>query len=156
MAFTGVIIISSCTKLEDEPAAADMSTATIKGTALANLDLSNDTNQFGGFEIKYEKVPTGTRIIARINSADLDPTPDFTMEYQDITFETQVGNAGAYELSVYAGVGNVNVFITGEDFMYQQKINDSTYENRVFRFADQNVSVLKNISIIQDFYYVTQ
>ncbi|RLD57983.1 MAG: hypothetical protein DRJ05_08810 [Bacteroidetes bacterium] len=139
----GMIFSTSCTKLEDETSSSSMSKATIKGEALANLDLSNDTNATGGFEIQLEKVPNGTTVFARINSMDLDPNPNVQIDYQDITFQVTVEN-GEYEVEVYAGKGNVDVKLITDQFEYNQKINDSTREMKVFTHVDENVVVINN------------
>ncbi len=141
--FAFMIYSTSCTKLEDETTSVTFKNATIKGDALANLDLSNDTNQFGGFEIQLEIVPSGTKIFARINSMDLDPNPSNVVDYQDITYETSADN-GKYEVVVQAGQGNVPVTILADDFEYNQKINDSTWEWKVFSMQNQNLTVINN------------
>jgi len=139
----GMIFSTSCTKLEDETASSSMSKATIKGEALANLDLSNDTNATGGYEIQLENVPNGTTVFARINSEDLDPNPGNQVDYQDITFQTTVEN-GEYEIKVYAGKSNVIVTMITDEFEYNRKINDSTWEMKVFSHQDENLTVINN------------
>ncbi|OQX79308.1 MAG: hypothetical protein B6D61_03790 [Bacteroidetes bacterium 4484_249] len=144
--FAGIAFMmysTSCTKCDDEAVALTIKNAIIKGDALANLDLSNDTNQNGGFEIQLEKVPNGIKIFARINSMDLDPNPSNMIDYQDITYETSVDN-GKFEVTVQAGQGNVPVTILADDFEYNQKINDSTWEWKVFSLQNQNLTVINN------------
>ncbi len=153
IAFIAFSFVTSCTKCEDEPTPAAMSTAKIEGIVYANLDLTNDTNALGFYELQWEKVPAGTKLFARINSEDLDPTPDFNTEYQDILFETTVLTGGSYNLSVYAGVSDVTVLIKGQEFLYNQKINDSTLEQRTFGLVDTQVSVIKNITRTEDLYF---
>lgn len=143
VALVGLIFSTSCTKCDDETTALTFKNATIKGDALANLDISNDTNQFGGFEIQLEKVPDGTKIFARINSMDLDPNPSNFIDYQDITYEASVTN-GKYEVTVQAGQGNVPVTILADDFEYKRKINDSTWEWKVFSLPNQNIPVIND------------
>lgn len=142
--FVGILISTSCTKCDEETTSATFSKALINGDALANLDLTNDTNEFGGFEIHLEKVPAGTKIFANINSMDLDPNPSGYINYQELTFQTTVSSAGKYEIEVYAGQKNVDVTILADDFEYNQKINDSTSEWKVFSLSDQNVSIINN------------
>jgi hypothetical protein len=153
IAFIALTFVTSCTKCEDDPEPAAMSSAIITGIVYANLDLTNDTNAFGFYELHWEKVPVGTKLFARINSEDLDPTPDFNTQYQDILFETAVQTGGAYNMSVYAGVGDVTVLIKGQEFLYNQKINDSTLEERTFGLLDTQVSVIKNITRTEDLYF---
>lgn len=148
--FVGLIFSSSCTKLEDPAETTSMTTATITGEAMANLDLSNDTNEFGGFEIQYENVPAGTVIYGRIDSEDLDATPNQFFEYEYILFNTKVSNNGKYTLEVYAGVNNVDVAVFADDFYYNQKINDSTWEWKTFSLQNQNLIVTKDIKKFED------
>jgi len=144
-----LIFSTSCTKCDEETTSQTFKQATIKGDALANLDLSNDTNQWGGYEVQLEKVPSGTIVFARINSYDLDPNPDNFVDYQDITFETEVNN-GEYEVMVYAGPSNVGVTLLADEFTYQTKINDSTYEWRVYAIQNQNLSVINDQTKFQN------
>ncbi len=130
-----------------------MTTAIIEGIVYANLDLSNDTNEFGAYELQWELVPAGTKLFARINAEDLDPVPDFQSDYQDILFQTTVLSDGTYGMSVYAGVRDVNVLIMGQEFLYDQKINDTTYEERTYGLNDLQVSVIKNITRTVDLYF---
>jgi hypothetical protein len=139
----GMIFSSSCTKVKDETPSSLMTTATIIGEALANLDLSNDTNATGGFELQLEKVPDGTKIFARINSEELDPNPNNFLNYQDITFSTTVTN-GEYEIQVYAGQSDVVVTLITDEFEYDQKINDSTWQKKVFSHLDENLTIINS------------
>jgi hypothetical protein len=153
IAFIAVSFVTSCTKCEDEPTPAAMSSAIIEGYVYADLDLTNDTNALGFYELQWEKVPVGTKLFARINAEELDPTPDFNTEYQDILFETTVLTGGSYSMSVYAGVGDVTVLIMGQEFLYNQKTDVSTFEQKTFGLADTQVSVIKNITRTEDLYF---
>ena len=130
-----------------------MSSALIEGMVYANLDITNDTNEFGAYELQWELVPAGTKLFARINAEDLDPVPHFNTDYQDILFQTTVISDGSYTMSVYAGVGDVNVLMMGQEFLYDQKINDSTLLERTFGLNDLQVSVIKNITRTVDLYF---
>jgi len=147
-------VITSCEKCDDSETDKTMTYAIVKGYVRANLDMRNDTNEFGGFEIQYEKVPAGTRIIARINSADLANDFNPLLNYEDITFEATVDNNGDYTLNVYAGVKDVNVLIMGEDFEYEQWIKDSTREWKKFTTPDLQTTVVKNLTKIEDMTYL--
>jgi len=149
-----MIYFSSCTKCDIENTQKSMSTTLIKGKAYANLDFRNDTNDFGGFEIQYEAVPTGTKLIARLNSQDLDPNPSGGLDYQTLTFETTVDNSGEYQLEVYAGADNLNVTITAEDFEFNQIVNDSTFQMRYFSLPATGVSVSSNSIDYNDLTFV--
>jgi hypothetical protein len=152
-AFITAVFVTSCTKCEDEPEPASMATALIEGIVYANLDLSNDTNELGGYQLQWEEVPAGTKLFARINAEDLDPNPDFQTEYEDILFQTSVSSNGVYGISVYAGVRDVDVLIMGQEFLYDQKINDTTYEERTYGLNDLQVSVIKDITRTVDLYF---
>ncbi|MEZ5082931.1 MAG: hypothetical protein R2750_05725 [Bacteroidales bacterium] len=143
--FVSLAYFSSCTKIDEETTPKSLTYAIIKGEAKANLDLSNDTNSYGGFEIQWEKVPLDTKVFARINSEDLqnEPTDDL---YQDILFETSVDNSGNYEVQVYAGNSNTYVTLFADNFKFDQKINDSVWEEKIFAFQTQEVMVSKNMT----------
>lgn len=143
---------NSCTKLEDETQAQTLTYATITGNVMANLDLSNDTTIYGTPEIQWEKVPSGTLIFARINSEDLDPNMSDD-QYQDILFETSVDNSGVYEMQVYAGAGNVTVALFADDFTHSQKVNDSTFRDKIFTYQSQNLTVIRNITKSNELYF---
>lgn len=151
--FVGLIVISSCTKFDETTTPKSLTYATIIGEARANLDLSNDTNEYGNPVIQWEKVPAGTMIFARINSEDLDPNMADD-QYQDILFETTVESNGMYTIQVYAGASNVNVALFADNFKYDQKINDSTWEEEVFTYQMQNLQVIKNMTKNNELFFI--
>jgi len=94
----GTIAIASCKKVEPTPAK-DPGTATIKGTLWANLDTWNDTNQSGGYQLKSEYVPAGTKVTVIVDSYDLDQTPDPSYNYQDLKYTGVIGTSGDYSIA---------------------------------------------------------
>jgi len=141
LSIMGMFYFSACTKVDIEKVEKEMTTTLIKGFAYANLDFTNDTNEFGGAEIQYEAVPAGTLLFAKLNSEDLDPNPNGQMEYQTLSFDATVGSDGSFEFKVYAGVDNINVTITAEDFEYNQVIDEDTTEKRYFVLPQSVVTV---------------
>jgi len=144
VALLGLFYLASCTKIEDAKSTTTIGMATINGEARANLDLTNDTNQYGLYEVQYEKVPGGTQIFARINTMDLDPNPSGNVDYRDITFNTTVTSSGLYEVEVYAGPSSTSVMLIADQFKYNQKINDSTWEEKIFSMSDVSLSVIND------------
>jgi hypothetical protein len=140
------VTLSSCEK-DDEYTPEAMTKATIKGRVEANLNTTNTGDEFA---------PTGTKIIAVINAADLsnDPVPGYN--YKDMTFETTVDANGNYEFKIYANTKNVNVTIMAEDFIYDQVIPEgtgTTTQRKVFVAGNQFTTVIKNTTKVVDLFY---
>lgn len=151
-----MITFSGCKK-DEEVLDLTLPTATIKGKVWADLNLANDTNLTGGYQYHPEFAPSGTKIIAVINSVDLVdvPTPGYT--YQDLTYEGSVDGNGNYTITLPARGKNVNVRIKAVDFEYNQIVMDvypATTTNRVvYTVADQLTTVVSNQIRIIDFAY---
>ncbi len=105
--------------------------AYIKGRALVNSDLSNDTSENGSFMITYEKVPQGTTLFARFDSRDLVLNPNNSITYEIITLSTKVDANGEYSFSVPANSKQFSVTITPEDYFSTIKLTDSTSKANV-------------------------
>ena len=149
----GILHLASCTKLEDAKPTSSIAKAMIMGDVKANLDLTNDTNQYGFPESRYEQVPSGTLLQARMNTESLDPNPNTILAYRDILFSAKVGSDGTYTFEVYAGPSNTPVTIIADDFRYDQKINDSTWEEKIFYLNNVNISVIQNQTNIVDLFF---
>jgi len=116
----GTIVIASCKKVEPTPAT-NPGTATIKGTLWANLNTHNDTNQSGGYLLKSEYVPAGTKVTVIVNSYDLDATPDGSYNYQDLKYTGVVGTAGDYSIANVPCYNTpINVEVYFNDFSYNK------------------------------------
>lgn len=112
-------VFSSCEKEEDYSAPA-MTTAKIEGRVEA--DLNQETTGL-------EKVPAGTKIFARINTADLVQNPIAGYTYEDKIYTTTVTAEGKYSFTVEAGKDPVAVSIWGEDFEYTITLWDGSTDD---------------------------
>lgn len=149
-----LVFTSSCEKDEDiNNPTPTLSTATITGFVYANLDLSNDTNEFGGYEMQYEKAPNGTILHAYIDAEDFVSEPQAGVVYQNLSYTTTVGNDGSYTFELPAVNKDVTVRITADEFSYNKIVNDSTNEMTNYAIMEQSPSIIAGISKIIDFYY---
>jgi hypothetical protein len=132
------VMILSC---EDEKTNKEFENgkATIEGTALVNLDLSNDT-----VGIVYESVPQGIRIYATINSIDLVQFPSGGVNYGTIIYDTVVGANGSFVFEVDANVDPVTVTFSADDFAANQVQGDETTEETVFELAGFYTEVVRD------------
>ncbi len=156
LSLTALLIFTNCDKEEEEIASDPMTTATIKGLVEANLNLTNDTDALGFYELKLELVPVGTKVIAVVNAADLVANPDPAVTYQDLTYETTVDASGMYTFTVDAITKSANYTLKFDDFEYDQRIFPDTVtvtERKVYTIADKYPSVVKNEIVIQDAIY---
>jgi hypothetical protein len=119
-------------------------TATINGTAFVNLDFTNDTAG-----TIYEYVPQGTRIYARINSADLLQFPSANVNYGDIVYDTVINASGAFTFVVAANMKDVTVTFYGNDFVANQVQGDATVEQKVFELPDNTFQESVNAGVIR-------
>lgn len=131
----------------------ELGKATIEGIVYANLNLANDTNDFGGYEVQYERAPAGTKIVATINGGELVSNPDPYVDYGNYKFDTEVATDGTFSIEVYAASNSANVILRAEDFAYDQQTTDSTTERKVFEANIQSPSVIANMKSISDIYY---
>ncbi len=134
------LIFISCGK-DAETVTVKNGSAKITGVAKCELDMTNTEREY---------VPSGTKIIATINTSDLVTAPDANINYPQKTFTTTVGANGAYTLAVDANAKTVNVTITASDFEYDKKINDTTYTRTVYSLAPNGVTVIDGITKIND------
>lgn len=83
-----------------------LSTATITGTVYANTDRTEAGN---------ETVPANTRIVAKINTADLVLNRDHSKAYADKFYETTTNSEGKYSLEVEVGSKELTVTLYPQD-----------------------------------------
>jgi hypothetical protein len=101
--------------------------AVIQGTALVNLDFTNDAPV-----VTYESVPQGTRIYGIINAIDLVQFPSGGVNYGTIVIDTIVEADGTFTLEVPANEKNVTVNFAADDFRADQVQFDQSLESKVF------------------------
>jgi hypothetical protein len=123
--------VSSCKKIETSNNKLENDTATIRGVAEAQLDLTNDTLLVP----VLEPIPSGTRIRARLASDDLLEFPSAGANYGTIQMETEVDSDGEFEFQVPANLNPVTVMFEADDFMTDQIQADTTEEEKVFELV---------------------
>lgn len=117
--------------------------ATIKGKA--RIELNEDNNN----PIKtWDKVPSGTKLYAKINSKDL-ATVLGNGTYADIFYETTVDGNSEYTFTVDANLKNVTVTITSDDFRADYITGGKT-EPKIFTLKATTETVVNNVSKIKD------
>ena len=141
-----IVVISGCKKEEATNAPSNVGTATLSGKVQAQLDLSNTT---------IENVPTGTKIIAVINSADLVTNPVVGVTYENISYETNVNSSGEYTFTNIAAANkDVTVTLYPVDFTYDQVQGDTiTHTRKIFSANPPTVVVIKGTTKYSDIFY---
>jgi hypothetical protein len=140
-------LLFSCTKDEDEnPASAgQFGIATITGQVKADLDLS---------QTNFEYVPSGTVIIAKIDINDLNI--EYSQDGIDQGFKiykTTVDENGRYSFNVDANAINVDITVMGEDFEYNQVVNDSLVVRRIFTLGQYYTTAVDGMNKVVDLNY---
>jgi len=140
-----VLITSSCTKENVDPVVVTNGNATITGIARADLDLT---------QLGLEYAPKGTIIFAKINLGDLvlKEDDDSTL-YCDRIYQTTVGVNGRYTVNVEANELNVDVSIMGEDFEYNQIVNDTLIIRKIYTLATNHTIVIDGMTKVVDLTY---
>lgn len=147
------IFFTSCENDDDETSnspVVTLSKATISGIAYANLNLTNDTVPAPDF---FEKVPTGTTIVAVIDVEDLITNPEPGVDYGKKQYQTTVQSDGSYTIDVDATSQDIIVTLKFNDFVYEQKVSDTETQRKIFEAADQFITVTKNVNQVSDVYY---
>jgi len=139
------LVLFSCTKETVEPVVVTNGNATVTGIARADLDLT---------QLGLEYVPEGTIIMAKINLGDLflNGGNDSTV-YGDKIYRTTVGTNGRYTINVEANEFNVDVSIMGEDFEYNQIVNDTVIVRKIYTLATNHTTVIDGMTKVVDLTY---
>ena len=140
-----VLVLFSCTKETVDPVVITNGNATVTGVARADLDLT---------QLGLEYVPEGTIIMAKINLGDLvlhDDNDSTVYGYR--IYKTNVGTNGRYTINVEANELSVDVSIMGEDFEYNQIVNDSLIVRKIYTLATNHTSVIDGINKVVDLTY---
>jgi len=146
MSLLFIALLSSCKKEEATNAPSTVGTATLSGQVQAELDLTNTS---------MENAPSGTKIVAVINSGDLVPDYKEGMVYENITYETTVDGGGNYTFSGIAAANKeVTVTVYPADFVYYQKQPDNSTVRKVYSIATPLTQiVIKGTSKVLDINY---
>ena len=140
IALIGAFVLSSCNKndYETEP----LKTITISGTVKANLDLT---------AANPGDAPNGTKIIFRIDAADLCQTPEAGYDYSTLQYEVEV-SGGKYSVELPAvNFKAVNVDIVPVDFKANQ-IQDATgaVKEKVFSSSAYTITIREGETYFED------
>ncbi|MDR1653388.1 MAG: hypothetical protein LBS01_07060 [Prevotellaceae bacterium] len=138
---TLTIAVASCQKYEpSEPVSADkLKKATITGTVYADLDRTNADLEFA---------PEGTTLLFQTNYSNLISTA--TGEY---VARAVVGANGHYSVEFpVADAGNLQVKITGNEFVYDVQKNSGT-ETKILELTNQNITVYPELSYVKNLTY---
>lgn len=109
-----VATVTSCEKEEQTPSSAG--SARVQGIVEVNTNLANDTLSDGSYELKWELVPSGTKLTFVIDAYDLDLNPDPSYDYKDQSYSTTVGTNGEYSIDLPANERAFSAEVRFNDF----------------------------------------
>lgn len=128
-------------------------TATIQGTAYANLDETNDTT--GTTEEDFERVPQNTTVKVTLDAEDFASSIEPGVEYGSLSFETTVDASGNFSIEVPALGDPVNAEVYLDSFTATQVQADSSEEQRNYspQFFPYNITVVAGLTSFSDAIY---
>jgi len=140
-AFGVMLVFTGCKEEEYTPE--PLAEVTVEGQVITELDLTNAVSEF---------VPAGTKIIFRINAADLVAVPEAGYNYQTIQHETTVGSDGTFTIKLPAVNFNaVAVEVELVDFVAEQTIAVDNKKDMIFSSTGLYDF---NVTEGEDYYYV--
>jgi len=140
-AFGVMLVFTGCKEEEYTPE--PLAEVTVEGQVITELDLTNAVSEF---------VPAGTKIIFRINAADLVAVPEAGYNYQTIQRETTVGSDGTFSIKLPAVNFNaVAVEVELVDFVAEQTIAVDNKKDMIFSSTGLYDF---NVTEGEDYYYV--
>ena len=149
--------VTSCKKDTVTTNTKTTGSASVTGTLKANLDLTNDTTQYGTPQIQYESVPQGTSITFIIDSKDLQDNPDSSYVYPKLEFNTTTGAGGAFSITLPANSNAINAKVHFADFRYNVIVgfigSTPITQSQILSKALDNVSIYNKAVIIKDYTY---
>lgn len=155
IAFTGLVISCESISNPDPINAVDSTqTATIQGTAYANLDETNDTT--GTTEEDYEHAPQGTVVKVVLDGQDFASSPQQNVDYGSFTYETTVNGSGEYSIEVPALGDPIDADLYFNSFTASQtQAADSSQEQRTYTPQSQpyTVSIIADLKSFNDAFY---
>lgn len=136
-----IVVFTGCKKEDPTSLVLDTSkSATISGTAYAELDYSESGN---------EKAPSGIKLFVTVNNSD------YINGAQGVTIiETTVGSGGAFSVNVPVTDEGITITISAEDFSYDVVQYDGTStETTIFIGGDMTsvYSAVTNGNYIRNF-----
>ena len=156
--------VVSCKKEEQTPREAG--SATVKGMVEVNSNLANDTLSDGSYDLKWENVPSGTKLTFIIDGYDLDPNPDPSFNYKKELYSTSVGSDGSYSVSLPAYETPITADVRFDDIEVDvidygtdpadttANGNPATVTTRTtFSHPNTSVTIYNGAVIVEDFQY---
>jgi hypothetical protein len=157
----GLFLITSCEDNEMTSTVSSPLTAELSSVVRCNLDITNDTNQFGRFEVQPDFVPSGTKLHFTVSGRDLQVNPVAGYNYQDVVVTGSIGVNGEIKISVPVGSNGSNVTIGGNDFEANYTYIDFDRDNKpvkmvrkeTFRLVPVTISLKPGLNLIQPLTY---
>jgi len=134
------VLLTSCKK-DDEPTPSTPTKATVTGYVYADLDLT---------EAGFEYAPSGTKIMAWVDTEELFVNPNPALTYPKKFYEATVGADGKYSLSIEVGNNPVTVNIEPGDFWFNQQVTIDDVEVKKYSMVPVSIDVLNNQTKILD------
>ena len=135
------LLTTSCSKEAPEPTKTS-ETATIKGVVTAELDQTE-----AGMEN-----PSGVKVVALIDPADLQINPDSSFTSDMIKVEATTNSDGEYTMEVNARNQSIPVTLIFEDFAEDvETANDPV--RTVFQGTSMTISVVAGVTEVVDHQY---
>lgn len=109
------LFIASC-ETSEEPNLPASPMANVHLVFKYNMDLTNDTNEFGRYEAQMNPIPVGTKIQFSVPGTDLQSQVVNGYNYQDYVTTAVVNSQGELMVDLPVGSKGSNVRVTGDEF----------------------------------------
>jgi len=151
-----VTISTACENIDNPdpiPAIDSTKTATIQGTAYANLDETNDTT--GVPEQDNERAPQGTTVKVVLDVEDLIPNPTPGVNYSSKTYTTTVDANGNFSVEVEAADAAINVELYMGSFNATRTLGGGGTEQALYlpQLFPYNVQIVAGLTSYNDVTY---
>ncbi len=157
----GLLLLTSCKDNEITTTVSSPLNAEVNSVVRCNFDVTNDTNQFGRYEIQPDFVPSGTKLHFTVSGKDLQVNPVAGYNYQDVVVTGVVGADGKIKVSVPVGSNVSNISIGGDEFEANYTYIDFNRANKpeklvrkeTFRLIPVTISLKSGFNIVQSLTY---
>lgn len=143
----GLLIMASCKDNEITTTVSSPLYAEVNSVVQCNFDVTNDTNQFGRYEIQPEFVPSGTKLHFTVSGKDLQVNPVPGYNYQDVVVTEVVGANGKIKASVPVGSNSTNISVGGDEFEANYTYTDFNRANELEKLVSKEIFSLKPITV---------
>ena len=155
----GLLLLTSCE--DNQKTTLTTLNAEITSVVRCNFDETNDTNQFGQYEVQPDFVPSGTKLHFTVNGKDLQVNPAVGYNYQDVVVTGVVGAGGEIKISVPVGSNVSNITIYGNEFeanytyigLNRANIPVKLVRKETFKLIPVTISLKPGLNIIQPLTY---